>query len=266
MKDSDHAVYHLDQKTETEEDMLPNPPRGFYLLPNLFTTVGLFAGFYAIVTAIMSTTPNFENAAIAVFIAMIMDGLDGRVARMTNTQSAFGAEYDSLSDMVSFGLAPALIAFSWGLSSLGKPGWLVAFCYVVATALRLARFNTQIGSTDKKYFKGLPSPSAAGLVASLVWVAYEFGVPGHKLWVLAAVVTLCAAILMVSNVKYYSFKDIDLKNKVPFITILAAVAIIIVVSFDPAKILLTFFLGYVLSGPVMAIQRYFKMKHVAKSK
>lgn len=255
MKESNHAV----------EEILPNPPRGFYLLPNLFTTVGLFAGFYAIVTAIMSA-PNYENAAIAVFIAMIMDGLDGRVARMTNTQSAFGAEYDSLSDMVSFGLAPALIAFSWGLSSLGKPGWLVAFCYLVATALRLARFNTQIGSTDKKYFKGLPSPSAAGLVASLVWVAYEFGVPGHQLWVLAAVVTLCAAVLMVSNIKYYSFKDIDLKNKVPFITILAAVAIMIVIFIDPAKILLTFFLGYVLSGPITAIHRYFKMKHAAKQK
>jgi CDP-diacylglycerol--serine O-phosphatidyltransferase len=240
----------------------PSPPRGFYLLPNLFTTVGLFAGFYAIVTAI-SPVPNYENAAIAVFIAMIMDGLDGRVARMTNTQSAFGAEYDSLSDMVSFGLAPGLIAFSWGLSSLGKPGWLVAFCYVVATALRLARFNTQIGSTDKKYFKGLPSPSAAGLVAGLVWVAYEYGMRGNQLWILAAIVTLFAAILMVSNIKYYSFKDIDLKNKVPFITIVGAVSIIIVVSIEPAVILFTFFLGYVLSGPFTALYRYFKH---AKSK
>lgn len=260
MKDSDQNIHKLDIKQE--DDSSPSPHRGFYLLPNLFTTVGLFAGFYAIVAAIMSA-PNYENAAIAIFIAMVMDGLDGRVARLTNTQSAFGAEYDSLSDMISFGLAPALLAFSWGLSSLGKPGWLVAFCYVAATALRLARFNTQIGSTDKKYFKGLPSPSAAGLVASLVWVAYEFGVPGHELWILAAIVTLCAAILMVSNIKYYSFKDIDLKNKVPFITIVAAVAIIILVSTDPAKILLTFFLGYVLSGPIMSVYRYFKH---AKSK
>ncbi len=255
-------MQELDQKQGHDIQVAP-PPRGFYLLPNLFTTVGLFAGFYAIVTAIMSA-PNYANAAIAIFIAMIMDGLDGRVARLTNTQSAFGAEYDSLSDMVSFGLAPALIAFSWGLSSLGKAGWLVAFCYVVATALRLARFNTQIGSTDKKYFKGLPSPSAAGLVAGLVWVAYEYGVPGHQLWIVAAIVTLCAAILMVSNIKYYSFKDIDLKNKVPFITIVSAVSIIIVVSSQPAVILFTFFLGYVLSGPLMALHRYFKhnIKHV----
>lgn len=246
MKESDPVVSEINA-----------PHRGFYLLPNLFTTVGLFAGFYAIVATIMPTV-NYENAAIAIFIAMVMDGLDGRVARLTNTQSAFGAEYDSLSDVISFGLAPALVAFSWGLSSLGKIGWLVAFCYVAATALRLARFNTQIGSTDKKYFKGLPCPSAAALVASLVWVSYEYGVPGHQLWVLAAVVTLCVAVLMVSNVSYYSFKDIDLKNKVPFITILGAVSLIIVVSIDPPVILLTFFFSYVLSGPVMAVYRYVK--------
>jgi CDP-diacylglycerol--serine O-phosphatidyltransferase len=255
MKNSNRVIYPLTQKPDN--DSHSTPPRGFYLLPNLFTTVGLFAGFYAIVATIMPTA-NYEHAGIAIFIAMVMDGLDGRVARLTNTQSAFGAEYDSLSDMISFGLAPALMAFSWGLSSLGKIGWLVAFCYVAATALRLARFNTQIGSTDKKYFKGLPSPSAAALVASVVWVAYEYGLPGNKLWILAAIVTLCAAILMVSNVSYYSFKDIDLKNKVPFITILAAVSIIILVSIDPPVILLTFFLGYVLSGPAMAIHRYFK--------
>lgn len=254
MKNQKKVIYPIDKKSKNEPQL---PPRGFYLLPNLFTTVGLFSGFYAIVATIMPSA-NYENAAIAIFIAMVMDGIDGRVARLTNTQSAFGGEYDSLSDMISFGLAPALLAFSWGLSSLGKLGWLVAFCYVAATALRLARFNTQIGTTDKKYFKGLPCPSAAALVASLVWVAYEYGMPGNQLWVLAAVVTLCAAILMVSNVNYYSFKEIDLKNKVPFIAILGAVSILILISIDPPVILLTFFLSYVLSGPIITARAYLK--------
>src|SRR5690606_2313423 len=149
---------------------------------------------------------DFESAAIAVFIAMVMDGLDGRVARLTNTQSAFGAEYDSLADIVSFGLAPSLVAYSWGLQTLGKVGWLVAFCYAASTALRLARFNTNIGQTNPKYFQGLPSPSAAGLVAGLVWVAHDYGVPGHKLCDLAALVTFFSGVLMVSNIRYYSFK------------------------------------------------------------
>lgn len=232
-----------------------NRHRGIYLLPNLFTTGGLFAGFYAIVAAMNG---YFDNAALAVFVAMIMDGIDGRIARMTNTQSAFGAEYDSLADMVSFGVAPALVAYSWGLSSLGKLGWLAAFFYAAATALRLARFNTQIGTQDKRYFKGLPCPSAAGLVAGMIWVAHEFGVPGHRLWVLAAFVTLIAGVLMVSNIKYYSFKDVDFKGNVPFVAVLAVLLIFVFVSIDPPQVLLTFFALYVASGPVMAVVRWYK--------
>lgn len=228
--------------------------KGIYLLPNLFTTSGLFAGFYAIVSAMQG---QFEHAAIAIFIAMIMDGLDGRVARLTNTQSAFGAEYDSLADMVSFGVAPALVAYSWGLSSLGKPGWLVAFFFAAATALRLARFNsrTHSGTEDKRYFQGLPSPSAAGLVAGMVWAAHAYGVPGKQLWMLAAGVTLLAGASMVSTIRYYSFKEIDLKGHVPFVAVLGVLVIFVCVSIDPPLILLTTFGLYVISGPLFALKR-----------
>ncbi len=226
--------------------------KGIYLLPNLFTTTGLFAGFYAIVAAMRG---DFEKAAIAVFIAMIMDGIDGRVARMTNTQSAFGAEYDSLADVVSFGIAPSLVVYSWGLVSLGKPGWLVAFFYAAATALRLARFNSRIGVEDKRYFQGLPSPAAAALIAAMVWVAHDYSVPGHRLWVLAAIVTLITGTMMVSSFRYYSFKDIDLKGHVPFVAVLAVLIVFVAVSIDPPLILLVAFSLYVLSGPVLSIRR-----------
>lgn len=226
--------------------------KGIYLLPNLFTTSGLFAGFYAIVAAMRG---DFEYAAIGIFVAMIMDGLDGRVARLTNTQSAFGAEYDSLADVVSFGVAPALITYSWGLSSLGKPGWLVAFFFAAATALRLARFNSRLHVQDKKYFQGLPCPSAAGLVAGMIWVAHDYGVPGHQLWVIAAVVTLITGALMVSNIGYYSFKELDLKGHVPFVAVLAVLLIIVCVSIDPPLVLLCAFSLYVLSGPILSIKR-----------
>lgn len=226
--------------------------KGIYLLPNLFTTTGLFAGFYAIVAAMRA---DFENAAIAVFIAMIMDGLDGRVARLTNTQSAFGAEYDSLADIVSFGIAPSLVVYSWGLVSLGKPGWLVAFFFAAATALRLARFNSRIGTEDKRYFQGLPCPSAAGLVAGMVWVAHSYSVPGRQLWVIAAIVTLITGALMVSSIRYYSFKDIDLKGRVPFVAVLAVLLLLVCISIDPPLVLLVAFSLYVLSGPVSALRR-----------
>lgn len=226
--------------------------KGIYLLPNLFTTSGLFAGFYAIVAAMRG---DFEYAAIAIFIAMIMDGLDGRVARLTNTQSAFGAEYDSLADVVSFGIAPSLVAYSWGLSSLGKPGWLVAFFFAAGTALRLARFNSRLDVQDKKYFQGLPCPSAAGLVAGMIWVAHDYGVPGQELWVIAAVVTLITGALMVSSIGYYSFKELDLKGHVPFVAVLAVLLIIVCVSIDPPLVLLSTFALYVLSGPVLSIKR-----------
>src|SRR5574343_1287855 len=180
--------------------------RGIYVLPNLFTTAALFAGFFAIVQAMQG---DFARAAMAVFIAMVLDGLDGRVARLTNTQSAFGAEYDSLSDMVAFGVAPALLAFAWALGSMGKVGWMVAFIYVAGAALRLARFNTQIGSVDKRYFIGLASPAAAGVVAGTVWAFSDFGIQGSNMAFLVALLVAAAGCLMVSNIKYHSFKGVD---------------------------------------------------------
>lgn len=226
--------------------------KGIYLLPNLFTTSGLFAGFYAIVAAMRG---DFGSAAIAVFIAMLMDGLDGRVARLTNTQSAFGAEYDSLADVVSFGIAPSLVAYSWSLQNVGKPGWLVAFFFAAATALRLARFNSRLGSDDHRYFQGLPCPSAAGLVAGMVWVADAYGISGQSIWLIAAVVTLITGALMVSSIRYYSFKEFDLKGRVPFVAVLAVLVLFVCVSIDPPLVLLAAFALYVLSGPVLALRR-----------
>lgn len=219
--------------------------RGIYLLPNLFTTSALFAGFYAI---IMAMNGSFESAAIAVFVAMVLDGLDGRVARLTNTQSEFGAEYDSLADMVSFGVAPALIMYEWALSDLGRYGWLAAFVYTVSAALRLARFNTQIGTVDKRYFVGLASPAAAAVVAGFVWIAGDFGMEVKKLDWIAWAVTVSAGLLMVSNIRYYSFKTIDFKGKVPFFFLLVVVLIFVLVTLDPPKILFVVFAGYALSG------------------
>ncbi len=250
--------------TSSESSSNAQRGKGIYLLPNLFTTSGLFAGFYAIVA---SMREDFGFAALAIFIAMVMDGLDGRVARLTNTQSNFGAEYDSLADIVSFGIAPALVAYSWGLSSLGKIGWLAAFFYTAATALRLARFNSQTEQlTDKRYFSGLPSPAAAGLIAGMVWVAHEYGIAGHKLCVLAAIVMIFTGALMVSNVRYYSFKDIDLKGKVPFKAVLGFLLLIVFISLDPQQVLFAAFAGYVLSGPIMALKRIWHIrKHKQKS-
>jgi CDP-diacylglycerol--serine O-phosphatidyltransferase len=224
-----------------------NPRRGIYLLPNLFTTAALFAGFYAIVSAMDG---KFEAAAIAVFIAMVLDGLDGRVARLTNTQSDFGAEYDSLSDMVSFGIAPALVMYEWALSDLGRYGWLAAFVYTVSAALRLARFNTQIGTADKRYFVGLASPAAAAVVVGFVWIAGDFGLEARRLDWAAWAVTLAAGLLMVSNIRYYSFKTIDFKGKVPFFFLMVAVLIFVLVTLDPPKVLFLVFAGYAVSGLV----------------
>ncbi len=238
------------ESSESDGEKIKRPRRGIYLLPNLFTTACLFAGFYAIVAAMGG---RFESAAIAIFIAMIMDGLDGRVARLTNTQSAFGAEYDSLADMVSFGLAPALVVYVWALSDLGKLGWLGAFVYTAGTALRLARFNTQVGRADKRYFQGLASPAAAAVVAGLVWVGQGYQVEGLSISVLAFVVTVGVGLLMVSNVRYRSFKDLDLKGKVPFVSILAVVLVFVLVSIDPPQVLLLVFAGYALSGPVVTL-------------
>jgi CDP-diacylglycerol--serine O-phosphatidyltransferase len=226
--------------------------RGIYLLPNLFTTAGLFAGFYAIVVAIRG---DFETAAIAIFIAMIMDGLDGRIARMTNTQSDFGAEYDSLADMVSFGLAPALVIYQWALLDTGKFGWMVAFVYAACGALRLARFNTQIGVADKRYFQGLPSPAAAAVLAGLVWAGTSNHLDVDYMTTIALPLTLVTGLLMVSSMRYHSFKEFDLQGKVPFMVMLVLVLIFALVATDPPIVLFAGFMLYAISGPVLtAIQ------------
>ena len=230
--------------------------RGIYLLPNLLTTASLFSGFYAIVAA---SDGNFQHAAVAIFISMVLDGLDGRVARMTNTQSKFGEEYDSLADMVAFGVAPGLVAFFWMLSDLGKVGWVVTFIFVAGAALRLARFNTQIGSVDKRYFVGLPSPSAAALVAGLIWCFDRFE-PHFAVAVMTAIVVAGVGVLMVSNVLYYSGKDLDLKGRVPFATILLIVLGFAVVAIEPAVVLFTVFLLYVASGPALALRRQWRRR------
>jgi len=231
--------------------------RGIYVLPNLFTTAALFAGFFAIVQAMQG---DFERAAMAIFIAMVLDGLDGRVARMTNTQSAFGAEYDSLSDMVSFGAAPALIIYEWALRDLGRLGWIAAFIYCAGAALRLARFNTTLEVTDKRYFQGLPSPAAAALVAGLVWVMIVSGVAGPDIRWLACGLTIFAGVTMVSNIRYYSFKDINLRKSVPFFVIAVIVLGFALVSISPEMTLFGFFLLYGLSGYVQAAVGFIKRK------
>ncbi len=233
--------------SESEISTEPTRHRGIYLLPNLFTTGALFAGFYAIVAGMKG---QFEHAAIAVFIAMIMDTLDGRVARLTGTQSAFGAQYDSLSDMVCFGLTPALVSFNWGLSGFGKLGWLAAFIYAAATALRLARFNTQLGSIDKKYFIGLPCPAAAAVVAGFVWLGTDLNISGKKISMIIALILVGLGILMVSNLRYYSFKEIDFKGHVPFFSILVVVLLFSVIAWDPPSVLFVMFFLYALSGPL----------------
>ncbi|HEX6137902.1 MAG TPA: CDP-diacylglycerol--serine O-phosphatidyltransferase [Casimicrobiaceae bacterium] len=219
--------------------------RGIYLLPNLFTTAALFAGFYAIVQAM---NVNFEHAAIAIFVAMVLDGLDGRVARMTRTQSAFGAEFDSLADMVSFGAAPALVMYEWVLRDLGKLGWIAAFVYVAGAALRLARFNTLLEVADKRWFMGLPSPSAAALVAGFVWVVDDLGYDPDALRWLAWFVTLFAGLTMVSNLRYYSFKTINLKKSVPFVAMFLIVLFLALVAYRPPLVLFAAFVAYALSG------------------
>lgn len=224
--------------------------RGIYLLPNLFTTGALFAGFYAIVGAIHH---RYEAAAIAIFIAMVLDSMDGRIARLTNTQSPFGAEYDSLSDMVSFGLAPALLMYQWSLAELSKPGWLAAFIYTAFAALRLARFNTQVATADKAYFQGLPSPAAAAVLAGLVWFTHDLQWPGPPLGLLSLVLTLGVAFLMVGNIRYRSFKDLNLHGRVPFVTAMLVMLMFVLISLGPPQILFALAFVYMLSGPVMTV-------------
>lgn len=228
----------------------PRLRRGIYLLPNLFTTAGLFAGFYAIIAAING---RFEAAAIAMLVAMVMDGVDGRVARMTNTQSDFGGEYDSMADMVSFGIAPALVIHEWALSGMGKLGWMAAFIYTCGAALRLARFNTQIGSADKRYFQGLASPAAAALVAGMVWVGDTFGLKHGAVDWLAFALTLLAGVLMVSNIRYHSFKQVDLHGKVPFMVMVVLMLVFALIYLHPPVVLFSGFLIYAASGPALTL-------------
>lgn len=224
--------------------------KGIYVLPSLITTASLFAAFYAIVQAMAG---NFDLSAIAVFTSMILDALDGRVARLTHTESEFGMQYDSLVDMVAFGMAPALIMYQWALSSMGKLGWLAAFIYAAGAGLRLARFNVQVGTGDKRYFRGLPSPSAAALVIGFIWVLHTYGIPGREISLLAMAVTVAAGILMVSNIRFRSFKDLDLRGRVPYVAILVLPLVFVLVFLDPPQVLFLVFLGYALSGPVSAL-------------
>ena len=228
--------------------------RGIYLLPRVLTTFGMFAGFYSIISSING---EFTIAAISIMIAMMWDTLDGRVARLTNTQSAFGAEYDSLADLVSFGLAPALLVYEWSLYELGRFGWLAAFVYLACAALRLARFNTQVGIADIRFFQGLPSPAAAGVIASMIWLKiWTFASFDSEVislgYYLGAGITILCGILMVSNVRYYSFKELDSK-KASFRFLLLIVLSLIILMYKPNIILFTGFFLYLLSGPFITI-------------
>jgi len=234
--------------------------RSIYLLPNAFTTAALFCGFYAIV---MAMNGQFSNAAVAIFAAMVLDATDGRVARLTNTQSEFGAQYDSLSDMVSFGAAPALIVYEWSLRGMGKLGWLAAFVYCAGAALRLARFNTNIAVVDKRFFQGLPSPAAAALVAGFIWLMDDLRIAGADFNWLSWAITVYAGLTMVTNVPFYSFKDINFRKSVPFITIFLIVLIFVAVSSDPPKVLFGLFVIYGLSGYGVFFWQWFKGRPVS---
>jgi len=243
------------------ESVPVRPPRhrGIYLLPNLFTTGAMFAGFYAIVASIGG---DFSSAAIAVFVAALLDGMDGRVARLTGTQTEFGVQYDSLSDLISFGLAPSLVMYTWSLSTLkaygptwGKIGWAAAFIYAACAALRLARFNTQVGVIDKRYFQGLASPAAAAVCMSFVWSMDKFGIIGEEVCFLTAVMAVVVGLLMVSRFRYYSFKSLPMggDGRVPFLWIIVGVLVLVPFFIDPPRVLFVVFTLYLLSGPVMTL-------------
>lgn len=244
----------VEQSWSKNKDKL-SKRRGIYLLPNALTTTALFCGFYAVV---MAMNQKFDLASIAIFVAMLFDGLDGRVARLTHTQSEFGAQYDSLSDMVSFGVAPALVIYEWSLRGLGKWGWLAAFVYCAGAALRLARFNTNIAVVDKRYFQGLPSPAAAALIVGFIWIMDDLRFSGAQLLWYSWGITLFAGLSMVTNVPFYSFKDVNFRKSVPFIAPLLIVMAYVAVSSDPPKTLFAMFMVYGLSGYVIYFWRYFQ--------
>lgn len=235
--------------TELLQEPMGKRGRGIYLLPNLFTLTALFAGFYSIVA---SAQHKYEVAAIAIFIGMIFDTLDGRVARLTNTQTNFGAELDSLSDMVSFGVAPALLCYHWSLFNLGKLGWLAAFIYTATVALRLARFNTR-QTMDKRYFQGLACDAGAGIVTALVWLAVQQDIEGPSLSVLIAVVNVVVGLLMASGIPYRSFKDLSLQNRIPFMIMIVVALVIVLIAMDPPAVLFAAFFLYGMSGPTVRL-------------
>jgi len=258
-QDSEDSLFPIDEHEEVvSEGGKKIRRRGIYLLPNLLTLGALFAGFYAIIAGMNG---DFNKAGWAILIAAVMDGLDGRVARMTNTQSAFGAQFDSLSDMVSFGVAPALIMFSWALSSLGEAGWAASFIYMSCAALRLARFNVQLGTVDKRFFVGLQSPVAAGLVTFVAWVGFKYQIEITPfIAVCAAILTAFTGILMISNYRYYSFKEIHFRGTVPYVVFLMAVVLLVVIAQNPHEVLLGMCLIYALTGPFIWVYRRVKSK------
>ncbi len=257
--DEEDSLFPIDEHEElVSEDGKKVRRRGIYLLPNLLTLGALFAGFYAIIAGMSG---DFNEAGWAILIAAVLDGLDGRVARLTNTQSAFGAQFDSLSDMVSFGVAPALIIFSWSLSSLGQAGWAASFIYMSCAALRLARFNVQLDTVDKRFFVGLQSPVAAGLVTFVAWVGFKYDVEITPLIAIGgAVLTTFTGILMISNYRYYSFKEIHFRGTVPYVVFLMAVVLLVVIAQRPHEVLLTMCLAYALTGPIIWIYRRLRAK------
>ena len=238
------------------------PRRGIYLLPNLFTTSALFAGFYSIVLAYNGA---YQSAGIAIIVAMVLDGFDGRVARMTNTTTAFGAEYDSMADMISFGMAPAFLMYTWSLASLTEPifgqlGWVIAFVFTACCGLRLARFNVAVGTADKRFFQGLACPSAAAVLASFVWVMTGMGIEGPDVVILSVVLTLFTAIAMVSTLIYYSFKDLGTNRRVPFAMLLGLLMLFVITALDPGKMILIASVLYALSGPVYYLFRVYRKR------
>ncbi|MYN07624.1 CDP-diacylglycerol--serine O-phosphatidyltransferase [Pseudoduganella aquatica] len=259
-KNSRFARFARKARGENESGVAGPRSRGIYLLPNAFTTGALFCGFYAIV---MAMNQRFEHAAWAIFIAMVLDGLDGRIARLTNTQSEFGAQYDSLSDMVSFGAAPALVIYEWSLRGMGKLGWIAAFVYCAGAALRLARFNTNIEVVDKRFFQGLPSPAAAAIVGGFVLLMVDMEVPGLQLSWTSFAIALFAGLTMVTNVPFYSFKELNFRKSVPFIAVFLIALFFALVSIDPPKVLFPLFIVYGLSGYAVFFWRMAKGKPVS---
>jgi len=258
-KDQEGSLFPIDEHEEVvSEGGQKVRRRGIYLLPNLLTLGALFAGFFAIIAGMAG---NFNEAGWAIMIAAVMDGLDGRVARLTNTQSAFGAQFDSLSDMVSFGVAPALIVFSWALSSLGQAGWAASFIYMSCAALRLARFNVQQGTVDKRFFVGLQSPVAAGLVTFAVWVGHKYQLEmTYGIALLTALLTSFTGMLMISNFRYYSFKEVHFRGTVPYVVFLLAVVLLVIIAQSPHEVLFSMCVIYACTGPLIWLYRLPKVK------